>query len=628
MPYNIRKDQDEFCVYNTETGEKKGCSATRPKALAHMRALYAAENKDLTNSEIDDLVKEVWRAYCLESGDEFVEEFVDKALEEPLDEKMAVFGFMSPGVTSYAELEAQRAAQEAAIKAQDLFAEFPMLASNIFAAPDIDDKRGAIIRLGEELAEIVPEAIREEIADEKAISRREDVSEAERKRAQAEYGDVTYADSKNKKYPIDTVAHIRAAWSYINMPRNAAKYSSSDLATIKARIIRAWKKKINPAGPPKVANKSLLEKAIEAITSIFDNTDAVEPEPDSSGMLITKNASGDYVWIARYSNKWRDRDAPPEIISSASHRRFAELVDKGLAPYPELWLWHVKDWRIGQATWVAYDDAGFAMAAGRPLPGCEPVFEWMEKNAHDLGVSHGMPRGTIRRDYVDPTIIVEHETREISPLPAAFQANQLADFVAFGTKDVEEDDMAIPKEKKREILTSLGLDEEILNAVENLNISTAKEADEAGIQSKEKDSVDDGVPDPEVDGALDQVETEDKPKVDDTPEKDPADLPPTRKELAEALSPYVNQASESADAVKALSTRIDALEKKIDTLVTQLVGKSTPAALAALLAGSAVGDPNARLKDGDELGDNKPKESNATPARTTGIQFIDEMLAS
>ena len=38
------------------------------------------------------------------------------------------------------------------------------------------------------------------------------------------YGNVTYADPKNGKYPIDTKAHAKAAWSYINMPKNAAKY--------------------------------------------------------------------------------------------------------------------------------------------------------------------------------------------------------------------------------------------------------------------------------------------------------------------------------------------------------------------------------------------------------------------
>jgi hypothetical protein len=64
------------------------------------------------------------------------------------------------------------------------------------------------------------------------------------------YGDVSFADAKNKKYPIDTEEHIRAAWNYINKEKNAGKYDAGDLKTIKARIVSAWKEKIDKDGPP------------------------------------------------------------------------------------------------------------------------------------------------------------------------------------------------------------------------------------------------------------------------------------------------------------------------------------------------------------------------------------------
>lgn len=58
------------------------------------------------------------------------------------------------------------------------------------------------------------------------------------------YGNVAYADPKNGKYPIDTAAHAKAAWSYINMPKNAAKYplNGVTLSSVKARIMAACKK--------------------------------------------------------------------------------------------------------------------------------------------------------------------------------------------------------------------------------------------------------------------------------------------------------------------------------------------------------------------------------------------------
>ena len=52
------------------------------------------------------------------------------------------------------------------------------------------------------------------------------------------YGDVKYADPKNGKYPIDTHDHAKAAWSYINMPKNAAQYPMNGvtLSEVKSRI--------------------------------------------------------------------------------------------------------------------------------------------------------------------------------------------------------------------------------------------------------------------------------------------------------------------------------------------------------------------------------------------------------
>lgn len=34
------------------------------------------------------------------------------------------------------------------------------------------------------------------------------------------YGDATFADPVNKKYPIDTPGRIKAAWAYIHQPIN------------------------------------------------------------------------------------------------------------------------------------------------------------------------------------------------------------------------------------------------------------------------------------------------------------------------------------------------------------------------------------------------------------------------
>lgn len=70
------------------------------------------------------------------------------------------------------------------------------------------------------------------------IRRRRD---AEPREGVEKYGDTVFADSTNKKYPIDTPGRIRAAWAYIHQPRNAAKYSASERRIILGRIRKAAK---------------------------------------------------------------------------------------------------------------------------------------------------------------------------------------------------------------------------------------------------------------------------------------------------------------------------------------------------------------------------------------------------
>ncbi len=63
--------------------------------------------------------------------------------------------------------------------------------------------------------------------------------------ATAPYGNVPYADpgyiGGRKRYPIDP-EHVKAAWSYINVAKNAARYTSAQLSAIKGKIKAAMKK--------------------------------------------------------------------------------------------------------------------------------------------------------------------------------------------------------------------------------------------------------------------------------------------------------------------------------------------------------------------------------------------------
>lgn len=80
----------------------------------------------------------------------------------------------------------------------------------------------------------------------------DNLSAKERARRQIAHEDYDYqfADTKHMKYGLNTAKDIRASWSYIHMPKNEKAYSASEVKQIEDRIIAAWKKKIDPKGPP------------------------------------------------------------------------------------------------------------------------------------------------------------------------------------------------------------------------------------------------------------------------------------------------------------------------------------------------------------------------------------------
>ncbi len=145
----------------------------------------------------------------------------------------------------------------------------------------IHAKSGALIAH----ADSMPEARRAAL---KAISKRDDVNPKE---GEAQYGDVTFADEKNKKYPLDSERHIRAAWSYIGQEKNAGKYSGDEVATIKRKIVAAWKKTIDKAGPPSAHDdtKALGTEGMAAGAALVPEQQ--EPDEDDEAFGVCPQCS-------------------------------------------------------------------------------------------------------------------------------------------------------------------------------------------------------------------------------------------------------------------------------------------------------------------------------------------------
>ena len=125
--------------------------------------------------------------------------------------------------------------------------------------------------------------------------------------------------------------------------------------------------------------------------------------------------------------------------------------------------------------------SGVAMAAGYFFKEAEPIAEIIKDNPELWGVSHGMLGSSVIRSEEDPTVIVQHVTKEISPVPNPFPANRWADFSI-----LKELSMTIPKDKQKK-LKELGVTDEMLEDLEASNKSLAEQVEDLGLERKESD---------------------------------------------------------------------------------------------------------------------------------------------
>lgn len=361
----------------------------------------------------------------------------------------------------------------------------------------------------------------------------------------------------------------------------------------------------------------------ETMDDIFNRN-----KKQQSGFMLWKE-NDQLRWLTRYSSNFRDDDNPPEIISAESHRRFVDMVDKKEVPMPELWLWHVPEWRLGKADWLAYDDSGFALASGTIDRGKEIVAEQIAKQKL-VGVSHGMPVSSIERDTNDPTVIVKHTTVEISPLPYESAANKMTAWVLLGDTMKEGNNMPIPDRKKQALIDDWKMDPELLDQLESINAQDAEKAVEEGIESKEATEATEEQDTETQETTPEETQPEEEKQADETQEETPpADevQPPTREEIADAiasvLKPYI-------EMTKEIGERLDKLEQSDEEKVAKQVSLTPSASVSALLAQkfSVIGDEVAKVDRRKSLAKSKPQETkDENYKQSVGIPFIDAMLA-
>jgi hypothetical protein len=404
----------------------------------------------------------------------------------------------------------------------------------------------------------------------------------------------------------------------------------------------------------------------------------LEEEDDSakmtktSGHLVTiwkDESTGTYRWLGIYSNKFRDDDNPAEILAENAHLRFIEQVEKGELAYPDLYVWHIPV-AVGKSDLLAYDDAGFSIAAGE----IEEDFALALMNtSHDLAMSHGMPAKSIRRDNEDRSVITEYVSTEVSILPRFAAANKMTEFYVLNE---EESKMAIiPDEKRQQVANLLGND-----LTEQLEAGLALSSDKAlaeGIEFKEEtEPVEDAETEAEEEVTGDQEEKTEEPVTEEpetaeepvaestedlaeetaeeeesevepeeaSPEEESEEtsleVPVNKGELTEALAFIVTsmqeQTSAVLEAVKGLETRVEAIEGEAgvakesdEERVAQLAASTPEASLISLLSGrlgsqpaqSVIGNPVTRIHGNNSLAKEAPEQTEADAEEEGGLFF-------
>jgi len=354
-----------------------------------------------------------------------------------------------------------------------------------------------------------------------------------------------------------------------------------------------------------------------------------EVKDDKSDMLLWKDKSGNWRWLAIWSNKYRDFDTPQEILSDAAHRDFVRAIDNKEWPMPELWHWHIPGTRWGIADWVAYDDEkGFILASGTIDKGHENEAIAMKNTNVRIKVSHGMPESEIRRDVKDNTIITRYRTVEISDLPSNRAANQLT---AFAIKSNKEKIMAISSEKLQ-YLEQVGLSDEDLKTLNSTLENGEKAAKDLGLESKEK--ADDETEAPETGNA------EAPPNTEDTSTKQGAEVELVAKaEVADALTKLSNiveentktllkEVEELKSSTASLIERLEKLEATDGERVSDKAVNTPTASLADLIALSIIGKEQTKVDGRTSLAKQKPAEPvvEKEVLPVVGIPFLDQML--
>lgn len=160
---------------------------------------------------------------------------------------------------------------------------------------------------------------------------------------------------------------------------------------------------------------------------------ALFPEKEMGAFNVFKGTDGKWYWIARYTNAYEDKEH--EIFTEKSHEDYIRRVDMGLVDKPELWVWHTKGTKHGQAD-TLFGVGRIVVAVGHfdETVEAQKAIKFYQKNANKIKLSHGTlaPKWAIHDGLIEA-----HNTFEISTLPIGAESNPYTDYEVIKTMQPE-----------------------------------------------------------------------------------------------------------------------------------------------------------------------------------------------
>lgn len=221
-----------------------------------------------------------------------------------------------------------------------------------------------------------------------------------------------FADPKNRKYPIDTAAHLEAATHLYG--------KAPDADAIKKRIIAIAYRKggaFVAALPDDWKRKSFDERLRGGLKSLGLLNEPAPAFDDGVNFKVVGSH-----WIATWTNNFKDRD--DEIFPEREIDAYIRRVDLGIVPKPTLQIWHGgKSFQVGMTEQVA-GHGHFGIAAGvfddTAQGKAARDFYAKPANAKNTTISHGF---TFPAKEFDGKHYKRFNTFEISLLPRGVEAN-------------------------------------------------------------------------------------------------------------------------------------------------------------------------------------------------------------